>query len=132
MKAKRYAFANAHLDSTTENKRKVLFSDEAIVQQFASGKQLMRKPVRVRYEDHYTIQAMKHSPRVMVWGAMSANGTAGLYFLQPSTTMNSAKYLDLLKDKLEIHMIEHDCNVCMHDGAPWHWAKPKLSAGEKC
>jgi len=33
----------------------------------------------------------------MVWEAMSANGTAGLYFLQAGSTMNGTKYLDLLK-----------------------------------
>ena len=55
---------------------------------------------------------------------MSRYGIAGLYFFQPGATMNGAKYLDLLKDKLEIHMIEHDYNVFMHDGAPCHRAKP--------
>ena len=57
---------------------------------------------------------------------MSARGTADLYFLQPCTTMNGTKYLDLLKDKLEIHMNMHECNHCnvfMHDGAPCHRAK---------
>ena len=54
---------------------------------------------------------------------MSARGTAGLYFLQPGTTMNGAKYLDVLKDKLETYMVVHDCDVFMHDGAPWHRAK---------
>ena len=37
--------------------------------------------------------------------------------------MNSAKYLDLLKDKLEIHMMVHGCNVFMHDGASCHREK---------
>ena len=35
---------------------------------------------------------------------MSINGTAGLFFLPPETTMNGQKYLDLLKNKLELHM----------------------------
>ena len=51
---------------------------------------------------------MKHPPSIMVWGAMSALSTAGLYFLQPGTIINGAKYLDLLKDKLKIHMVVHD------------------------
>ena len=59
----------------------------------------------------------------MVWGAMSARGTSGICFLQPGTTINGAKYLDLLKDKLEIHMVVHDCNVFMLNGAPCHRAK---------
>ena len=127
MKAKRYAFAKAHQHWTAENWRKALFSDESTVQQLASRKRLMRRPVGTRYEDRYTIQTIKHSPSIMVWGAMSARGTAGLYFLQPGTTMSGAKYLDLLKDKLEIHMVVHDCDVFMHDGAPCHKAKPVKS-----
>ena len=65
----------------------------------------MRRPVDARYENRYTIQTMKHPTSIMVWGAMSAHGTAGLYFLQPGTTIKGAKYLDLLKNKLEIHMM---------------------------
>ena len=37
--------------------------------------------------------------------------------------MNGAKYLDLLKDKLEINMVADDCSVFMHDGIPCHEAK---------
>ena len=48
---------------------------------------------------------------------MSAHGTAGLYFLQPGFTINGAKYLHLLKDKLEIHVMMHDCHVFIHDDA---------------
>ena len=54
---------------------------------------------------------------------MSAHDRAGLYFLQPGTIINGPKYLHLLRDKLEIHMIVHDCIVFMHDGAPCHRAK---------
>ena len=43
---------------------------------------------------------MKHSPTQMIWGAMSANGTVGIYFLRAGTTMNGAKYAELLKHKL--------------------------------
>ena len=85
--------------------------------------ELVRRPVGTRYEDRYVIQTMKHPPSIMAWEAMFAHGTVGLYFLQPRTTMNGAKHLDLLKDKLEIHMKVRDCNVFMHDGAPCHRAK---------
>ena len=39
----------------------------------------------------------------MVWGAFRS-GTAGLYFLPPGSTMNGSRYVDLLKEKLEMHM----------------------------
>ena len=37
--------------------------------------------------------------------------------------MNSQKYLDLLKNKLELHIAVHKCSVFMQDGAPCHRAK---------
>ena len=37
----------------------------------------------------------------------------------PDTTINGKKYLELLKDKLKIHMDIHQCRIFMH-GAPWH------------
>ena len=37
--------------------------------------------------------------------------------------MNGQKYLDLLKNKLELHMAVHKCSVFMQDGAPCHRAK---------
>ena len=33
------------------------------------------------------------------------------------------KYLDLLKNKLELHMAVHKCSIFMQDGAPCHRAK---------
>ena len=38
---------------------------------------------------------------------MSANGTAGIYFLKPGTTINGAKYVKLLRDKLPTHLAIH-------------------------
>ena len=66
---------------------------------------------------------MKHPPTVMIWGAMSVTGTAGLLFLPNGTTMNGQKYVELLKDKLELHMNVHICNIFMQDGTPCHRSK---------
>ena len=54
---------------------------------------------------------------------MSANGEGGIYFLKPSTTMDGAKYAELLKDKLLTHMAIHQSLIFMHDGALCHWSK---------
>ena len=59
----------------------------------------------------------------MIWGAMTKNGTAGLYFLTPGTTMNGSKYVDLLKTKLLLHMSVHNTSIFMQDGAPCHRSK---------
>ena len=83
----------------------------------------MRRPVGKRFDERYTVQTMKHPPSVMIWGGISAKGTAGLFFLPSGTTMNGTKYLGMLKNKLEIHMNIHACSIFMHDGAPCHRAK---------
>ena len=59
----------------------------------------------------------------MIWGAMSKNGTAGLYFLDPGTIMNGAQYKELLNDKLKLHMEIQNTKIFMHDGAPCHRSK---------
>ena len=66
---------------------------------------------------------MKHTPTQIIYGAMGANGTAGIYFLKPGTTMNGAKHAELLKDKLPTHMAIHQLLIFMHDGAPCHQSK---------
>ena len=41
--------------------------------------------------------------------------------------MNGAKYFNLFNYVLNIHMIEHNCNIFMHNGAPRHRSKPVQS-----
>ena len=51
---------------------------------------------------------------------MSGPSAGGLYFLHPGVITNGAKYLNLFKHKLNIHVAVHDCNIFMHDDAPCH------------
>ena len=59
---------------------------------------------------------LRNTPKSNDLGAMSCNGSAGLYFLSPGTTTNDKKYLKLIKDKPKIHQ----CRIFMHDGVPHH------------
>ena len=70
--------------------------------------------------EKHTAPTVKHPPSQMVWGAMSAAGTGGHYFLTPGATMNGEKYVKVLQEKLQLHMIVHQCDIFMHDGAPCH------------
>ena len=123
MKMKRLNFARRHQNWTVADWNKVLFSDESTFQQFGSRHQHIRRPVGKRFDEKYTIPTMKHPPSVMVWGAFSQNGTAALYFLPQKTTMNGARYLELLQEKLVLHMGIHQCTIFMQDGAPCHRAR---------
>jgi len=57
------------------------------------------RPQGTRYNERFTQQTMKHTTSVMIWGAISTQGTAGLFFLDPGTTMNGKKYLELMNEK---------------------------------
>ena len=47
----------------------------------------------------------------------------GLFFLKPGTTMNGQRYLNLMKEKLQLHMSVHDCTIFMQDRAPCYRSK---------
>ena len=123
MMKKRLDFALRHQHWTVSQWQKVLFSDESSIQQFVARKRFVRRPKGKRFDAKYTVQTMKHPPSQMIWGAMSFNGRAGLYFLPPNTTMNGIKYVNLLEEKLILHMNIHSCTVFMQDGAPCHRSK---------
>jgi len=91
--------------------------------QFASRKRTVRRPPGTRYNERFKQQTMKHPLSVMICGAISTQGTAGLFFLDPGTTTNGKKYLDLMKETLELHTAVHNCEIFMHDGPPCHRAK---------
>ena len=88
MKLKRLQFAKKYKNWTRQQWSRVLFSDETTIQQFASRKRTVRRPPETWYNDTFTPQTMKHPPSVMIWGAISTQGTASLFFLDPGTTMN--------------------------------------------
>jgi len=100
-----------------------MFSDECTLQQFVVRKRHVRRPRGKRFNEKYTISTMKHPPSQMIWGAISEHGVAGVSFLLPGTTMNGHRYVELLAEKLNIHMAVHNCTIFMQDGAPCHRSK---------
>ena len=54
---------------------------------------------------------------------MSKNGTAGLYFLIPGSAKNGLKYVELLKQKLLLHMAVQQTTIFMQDVALCHRSK---------
>ena len=99
-----------------------MFLDESTFQQFVVQKGHVSRPKGKRFEEKYTMLTVKHPPSQIIWGAMSVNGTAALYFL-PGMTMNDSRYVNLLREELQLHMAVHQCLVYMHDGAPCHRSK---------
>ena len=125
MKAKRLQFANNHHHWTAEQWAKCFFptnqpSNSLWFERGTSVDQL--ENVLMRHTS-YTIPTVKHPPSQMVWGAMSRNGVAALSFLPPGTTMNGPKYMQMLSEKLKLHLQVHNCQIFMQDGAPCQRSK---------
>ena len=120
MKKKRLEFAKKHVDWSVKDWKKVLFLNESTFQQFTVRKNHVCRHVRERFNAKYNISTVKHPPTQIIWDAMSANGTTGIYFLKLHTTMNGAKHAEMLRDKLPTHMAIHQSLIFRHNGAPCH------------
>ena len=84
------------------------------------------------HHEKHTVPAVKHPSSQMVWGAMSAAGTGGLYFLTSGRTINGKKYVKVLQQKIQLHMTVHQSDIFMHDWAPCHRSRVvKKFLGEK-
>ena len=119
----RLEFAKRYRHYSVEDWERVMWTDESTFEQFGTRVKHIRRPPKTRHHPGYVVQTMKHPLKQMVWGSMSAKGRAGLFFLPAGMTMNSKTYLNVLKDKLRLHMTVHNATTLMHDGAPCHRAK---------
>ena len=116
----RMEFCRKYRSWSLQNWRNVMFSDETIVRQFSKTGVRVWRPTGKRYSLKYLRPSVKHPLQIMVWGSISANGRAALSFIPPGTTMNGTCYLNILKEKLPMHMRIHSCRYFQHDGAPCH------------
>ena len=123
MRKQRLLFVERYENWGPAEWRKVMFSDESSFEQFQQRNQHVRRPDGQRYNPRYTVATVKHPPKVMVWGCFSAFNSGGLFFLPPKTNMNGKTYLQLLKDKLHLHMNIHQTTHFLHDSAPCHTSR---------
>ena len=114
-----------HAHWTTEQWRKVMFSDESNFQVFKMASTTMRRPRSSdRFDSRYTVPIVKHLQSVIVWGYFSREkGREGLYFFSKNKKMNAELYLQVLENHmLNFYRIDGS-EVFMHDSAPCHNAK---------
>lgn len=119
----RLAFCRRYRHWTANDWSQVMFSDESTIRQFSVRLPNVRRPPGERYNIRYTSSTVKHSPSVMVWGCIAAEGRGGLWFSAPNTTVKATTYLSILQDKLPVFMPLRNCTVFQHDGAPVHTAR---------
>ena len=88
--------------------------------QFVPHHMHIRWPLGKCFDKKYLVATMKHLPNQIIWGAMSCRGAVCLYFIQPNTTTNGPKYVELLKEKLKLHMHIQGCTIFVQDGSHCH------------
>jgi hypothetical protein len=108
----------------------VMFNDESTFCLINPKVQKVRRSsLTSRYKQRYTIRNVKHLASVMVWGCFSGLGGRGSpYFLTPKVTMNSNRYIAMLKDKLLFWMTHHRAKHFLPDGAPCHTSREEVMA----
>lgn len=119
----RLAFCRKYRHWTVQQWETVMFSDESTVEQFGQHVQYVRRPISQRYNPKYVLPTVKQAPKVMIWGAITANMRCGLWFMPANTTINARVYLDVLQQKLPIFRNITRTTIFQHDGAPCHTAK---------
>jgi len=119
----RLAFCNKYRQWTADQWKRVMLSDERTISQFYAFARHVRRPPKQRFCSRYIVPTVKNAAKLMVWGAISAKGIGGLWFMPEGTTINAAVYLGILKEKLPRFLTIHDCDTFQHDGAPCLQAK---------
>jgi transposase len=98
-KAARYKFAKDHLDWTTADWKKVMFSDETIISRVGSfGKGFYyKRPENKRLQAFQIKETLQGGGgRLLLWGCMTYHGVGDACWI--SGRMDSGVYLDVVKD----------------------------------
>ncbi len=95
MKNDRLEFARRYADWGVEDWKKTMFSDESHFElRFGhQGQRCRRSKGSDRFDPKFTRKTVKHPPKIMIWGAFSWRGRAGLEFLKPGEMMNGERPL---------------------------------------
>ena len=124
---RRKAWANKHKNWSKRKLSKILFSDEAHVEQWAGGAGVNRRVRRSSAMDAYQAKflrpTMKHPAKLMVWGSIGNGKLGRLHILPRNTRMNSDLYQDVLRKHLRPSMTMTGTTIFQQDGAPCHTSR---------
>ena len=120
----RIAWAKEHLNWTSEDWDKVIFSDESTftVQNLAGNNFVRRRPHKA-FSPQCISPSIKH-PISVVWGCMASNGIGRLHICEGM--MNATKYAAVLETKLLASarsLFPDEYWIFQDDNAPCHRAK---------
>jgi len=119
---KRLAFCRKYKNWTVQQWQNVMFSDELMFCQFGTHVHRVRRPSGRHYDEKYTVAAMKHPQKLMIWGCFSTTGRGSLYFIPAGKTVTDKIYLEILQSKLIQIMHVQKVGIFQQDGAPAHTA----------
>ena len=125
MKKTRLAWCKSHLHLTSDDWKKVVFSDESYIEINMGGS--TNKIRRFSFQNPLSPQFIKRNvkfpTKIMIWWCISAYGVGRLKICQES--MNSERYMQTLESHLipSISDLEMDSFIFMDDSAPCHRSK---------
>lgn len=102
--------------------KKVLFSDESMIRQFSSNSftNFVRRPTNSRFLPRYTVPTVKSTGGVMIWGCMSARGRGSIAFIPKGESINSKRFVDIIRERVPRTMAIHQSELFQLDNAPCH------------
>eukprot|EP01133_Synstelium_polycarpum_P027186 gene27186-32745_t len=124
-KKKRVAFAKAHVNWTTEDWKKILWSDKSKFEKVNQRCSMyVRRPINARFNPRYTKATVKFgSGNVMVWGCFSWFGAGPLYKVEGN--LDQFQYRDVMEQIMLPFANESLLNewIFQHDNDPKHTAR---------
>lgn len=129
---RRVAWAKEHLQWTTEQWKRVLWSDESPFVIYGTARQRVWRLPNERYSPTTTRATVKHSVKVMVWGCFAASGVGTLHLIEGTMDRNVYKNILIHQMKPSAKKIfQDDKFIFQHDNDPKHTAKCVKSYLEK-
>ena len=126
-KKERLAFAKSHIDWTTDDWKRVIFSDETKINRFCSdGLSWCWVPQKIKFSPAQISPTMKHGGgSLMMWGCITYKGPG--FACKIEGNMDQHLYKQILEDELlqtmEYYDLEKSAVIFMQDNDPKHKAK---------
>uniref|UniRef100_T1IUA6 Tc1-like transposase DDE domain-containing protein n=1 Tax=Strigamia maritima TaxID=126957 RepID=T1IUA6_STRMM len=128
MKKKRLSWAREHQTWTTEQWKKVIFSNESRFCLFNDGCQKVVRHKGEQFHPACVSSQVKFPPSVMVYGSMCTYGVGSLCFIHRN--VNSQYYCEIMADHLiptaKFYFTDNQF-IYQQDGAPCHRAKNSMA-----
>lgn len=122
---RRLQFAKDHINWSTQEWKRILFTDETKINRLGSdGKQYVRRPPKCEYNPNYTTITLKHGGgNVVIWGCFSWRGVGPIHRVKG--IMDQYMYINILENILQPYADEFMPVTwkLVQDNDPKHTAK---------